>query len=88
LTREEFETIVGAGQKLRAIGIVGDEGSVDYSLALEILAIAKGGEYIKNAILRFVVHGFRDDLRVMLGASLISVKLEWSDDFEAFLRES
>jgi len=87
LTREEFENIVGARQKLKAVGIVRDDGSVDYSLALEILAIAKGDEYLKNAILRFVVQEFRDDLRRMLGVSLVGVKLEWSDDFETFLRE-
>jgi len=87
LTREEFESIVGARQKLRAMGIVRDDGSVDYSLALEILAIAKGDEYLKNAILSFVVKEFRDDLRRMLDISLAGVKLEWSDDFETFLRE-
>jgi len=30
------------------------DGSVDYSLALEILAMVKGDEYLKNSILRFV----------------------------------
>jgi len=87
LTREEFENIVGARQKLRAMGIVRVDGSVDYSLALEILAIAKGDEYLKNAILRFVAQEFRDDLRRMLGISLAGVKLERSDDFERFLME-
>jgi len=87
LSMEEFENIVGARQKLRALGIVRDDGSVDYSLALEILAMAKGDEYLKNAILSFVVKEFRDDLRRMLGVSLAGVKLEWSDDFEHFLME-
>jgi len=70
---------------MRAIGVVGDDGSVDYSLAPEVLAVAKGGEYLKNAASRFAVQEFGDDLREMLGVSLIGVKLEWSYDFETFL---
>jgi len=87
LTKEEFEKIVGARQKLRAIGIVKDDGSIDYSLALEILAVARNDEYLKNAILRFVVQEFRDDLRRMLGISFVGIVLRWSDDFEYFLME-
>ena len=87
LTKEEFEKIVGARQKLRAIGIVKDDGSIDYSLALEILAVARNDEYLKNAILRFVVQEFRDDLRRMLGISFAGIVLRWSDDFEYFLME-
>ncbi len=87
LTKEEFEKIVGARQKLRAIGIVKDDGSIDYSLAIEILAVARGDEYLKNAILRFVVQEFRDDLKRMLGISFAGIKLTWIEDFKIFLRE-
>jgi len=48
LTREEFESIIEARLRLRAIGIVRDESSVDYGLALEILAIAKDNECLKK----------------------------------------
>jgi len=67
LTREEFEKIVSARDRLKSLGILRDDGTIDYSLALEILAIAKDDEYLKNAILRFVVQEFREDLKKMRG---------------------
>lgn len=87
MTREEFESIVSAREKLRAIGILRDDGAIDYSLALEILAIAKDDEYLKNAILRFVVQNFREDLRKMLGISFAGIRLTRTEDFEHFLME-
>lgn len=45
LTKEEFEKIIGVRQKPRAIGIVKDSDSIDYSLALEILAVARNDGY-------------------------------------------
>jgi len=87
LTRSEFEGIVGDWGKLKALGIVKEGGLVDYGLALKILALASKDEYLKNAILRFVVQEFRDDLRRMLGISLAGIKLEWSEDFEQFITE-
>jgi len=87
LTRPEFESIVSDWDKLRALGLVKEDGAVDYGLVLKILAVASRDEYLKNAILQFVVQEFRDDLRRMLGISLVGVKLEWSEDFEHFLME-
>jgi len=87
LTRSEFESIVSDWDRLRALGLVKEDGAVDYGLVLKILAVASRDEYLKNAILQFVVQEFRDDLRRMLGISLVGVKLEWSDDFEHFLME-
>jgi len=87
LTREEFEKIVSARDRLKSLGILRDDGTIDYSLALEILAIAKDDEYLKNAILRFVVQEFREDLKKMLGISFAGIVLRWSDDFEQFMME-
>ncbi len=87
LTQEEFERLVAARDRLRALGILRDDGTIDYSLALEILALAKDDEYLKNAILRFVVQEFREDLRRMLGVSFSGVVLRWDHGFEEFLRE-
>ncbi|MEM4554129.1 MAG: integrase [Ignisphaera sp.] len=64
-----------------------DDGTVDYSLILEIVSIARSDEYIKNALLRFVVQEFKEDIRKMLGVSFAGIKLEWSEDFENFLSE-
>ncbi|MHC1628064.1 MAG: integrase [Candidatus Nezhaarchaeales archaeon] len=82
MTREEFERIVSARSRLRALGILRDDGTVDYSLALEILAIAKDDEYLKNAI-----QNFREDLRKMLGISFTGTLLRWDEGFEHFLVE-
>jgi hypothetical protein len=87
LTREEFESIVSDWDKLKALGLIDERGVVDYGLALKILGLASRDEYLKNAILRFVVQEFRDDLRRMLGISFAGIKLEWSSDFEHFLME-
>lgn len=73
--------------RLKALGVVRGDGSIDYGLALRILVLASRDEYLKNAILRFVVREFRDDIRRMLGVSLAGIKLEWSADFENFLVE-
>ena len=48
MTREGFEGIVSAKEKLKAPCILKDNGAIDYSLALEILAIAKDDEYLKT----------------------------------------
>ena len=87
LEREEFESIVSEWDKLRALGVISDKGVVDYGLALKILGLASKDEYLKNAILKFVVQEFRDDLRKMLGISFAGIKLEWSENFEYFLME-
>ena len=87
LSREEFERLVAARERLRALGIVRDDRTIDYSLALEILAIVKDDEYLKQALLRFVVREFHEDLRRMLGVSFAGIRMERSDDFERFLAE-
>ncbi|MEM0006140.1 MAG: integrase [Ignisphaera sp.] len=87
LTQTEFESLVSAKNRLRSLGIMRDDGTVDYSLVLEILSIARSDEYLKNAVLRFVVQEFREDIRKMLGISFAGIKLEWSEDFENFLVE-
>jgi len=87
LSREEFEGLVSAREKLRALGMVRDDDTVDYSLALEILAIVRDDEYLKNALLRFVVREFREDLKKMLGISFAGVTLKWDEGFEWFLME-
>ncbi|MEM0066434.1 MAG: integrase [Sulfolobales archaeon] len=87
LKQTEFESLVSAKNRLRSLGIMRDDGTVDYSLVLGILSIARSDEYLKNAVLRFVIQEFREDIRKMLGISFTGIKLEWSEDFENFLVE-
>ena len=83
--REEFERLVATKGRLSALGILRGVGTIDYSLAIEILAFVKEDEYLKQALLRFVVSEFREDLKKMLGMGFASIRLEWSEDFERFL---
>ncbi|HEW64466.1 hypothetical protein [Fervidicoccus fontis] len=76
MSKEEFDNIVGGWNKLKALGVVKNE-SIDYSLALNILALAFKDEYLRNAILNFVVKEYKEELRKMLGISLSNVKMEW-----------
>jgi len=68
LSREEFENIVGARQKLRALGIVGDDGSDRYLYFLikaysivgaivvdmPVLATTRIGRYFRTTVPREV----------------------------------
>jgi hypothetical protein len=71
----EFESIVSDWGRLKALGVIRDDGVIDYGLALKILALASRDEYLKNAILRFVVENSHKDLRRMLGISFAGVGL-------------
>lgn len=87
-TSEEFNRVVSAGERLKLAGIVREDGSVDYSAALELVRYMLRDEYLRNIVLRCVVDIYREDLRKLLGVGFVGVKLEWSEDFERFLRES
>ncbi|WP_237697049.1 integrase [Desulfurococcus amylolyticus] len=87
LTEAEFKEIVQGVDRLRALGIVRSDGSVDYSLILQAIALAHRDEYLKHALLKFVVENFREDLKKMLGVSYAHVKFTWEKGFEEFLSE-
>jgi intergrase/recombinase len=87
LEEQEFNEIVQGIDRLRAIGIIRGDGSIDYSLVLQAIALATRDEYLKQALLKFTVENFREDLRKMLGASLAHVVFKWEPGFEEFLRE-
>jgi len=87
LTPQEFESVLGVAKRLATAGILREDGTVDYATALEVLALASRDEYLKQAILRFVVQNFREDLRRALGMGLAHVVFRWEQGFEEFLRE-
>ncbi|MEM4800408.1 MAG: hypothetical protein QXO61_03755, partial [Acidilobaceae archaeon] len=87
LTPSEFENLVSVGSRLRSLGLLKDDGTVDYGLVLEIVSMARNDEYLKNAILRFVVQEFREDLRRMLGLSFTGVVFKWTNEFETFMSQ-
>jgi hypothetical protein len=77
LGESEFNEIVKGLDRLRAIGIIRVDGSIDYSLILQAIALATRDEYLKQALLKFTVENFREDLREMLGSSLARVVFKW-----------
>ncbi|MCC6054211.1 MAG: integrase, partial [Thermosphaera sp.] len=87
LEEQELNEIVQGVDRLRAIGIIRGDNSIDYSLILQAIALATRDEYLKQALLRFTVENFREDLRKMLGSSLAHVVFKWEPSFEEFLRE-
>jgi len=87
LEEREFNEIVRGVDRLRAVGIIRGDGSIDYSLILQAVALASRDEYLKQALLKFTVENFREDLRKMLGLSLTHVVFKWEQGFEEFLRE-
>jgi DNA-binding transcriptional ArsR family regulator len=87
IEEEEFREIAGSVERLKAIGILSQDGTIDYPTALQILALATRDEYLKQAILRFAVENFREDLKKMLGILPANIVLTWENGFENFLKE-
>jgi transcriptional regulator with XRE-family HTH domain len=87
LEEGEFNEIVQGVDRLRAIGIIRGDNSIDYSLVLQAIALATRDEYLKQALLKFTLENFREDLRKVLGTSLAHVVFKWEPGFEEFLRE-
>jgi intergrase/recombinase len=85
LEEREFQEIVKGFDRLRAVGLVREDGSIDYSLASQVLALASRDEYLKQLMLRFVVDNFREELKKMLGLLPSTIRLAWEKGFEEFL---
>jgi len=85
LEEREFQEIVKGFDRLRAVGLVREDGSIDYSLASQVLALASRDEYLKQLMLRFVVDNFREELKKMLGLLPSTIRLSWEKGFEEFL---
>jgi hypothetical protein len=58
LEEGEFNEIVKGVDRLRVVGIIRGDGSIDYSLILQAIALATRDEYLKQALLRFTVENF------------------------------
>ena len=67
IEESEFNEIVEGLNRLRAIGIIRGDRSMDYSLILQAIALATRDEHLKHALLRFTAENFREDLEKTLG---------------------
>jgi len=85
LEEGEFKEIVGSFERLKVLGILREDGSIDYPAILQALALATSDEYLKQAILRFAVDNFREDLKRILGMIPTNVVLKWEHGFEEFM---
>ncbi|MGB9734512.1 MAG: integrase [Conexivisphaera sp.] len=87
MEEEEFHRALRGSELLRALGAVREDGSIDYSVAVEAIGAAMNDEYLRNLVLRLVAERYRDDLKRMLGLSAPRVVLRWTPEFEEYLRE-
>jgi len=87
LTESEFREVVQGIELLKATSIVKENEAIDYSLVLQVVALAMNDEYLKNAIIQLVVSRFKEDVRKALGISFAGIKLHWDEGFENFLKE-
>ena len=85
LEESEFHEIVRGIDRLMAVGLIRDDGSIDYSLASQVLKLASQDEYLRQLMLRFVVDNFKEELKKMLGLLPSTIKLTWEKGFEEFL---
>jgi len=69
LTESEFREIVQGIDLLKAIGIVRSDGTIDYSLALQLISLAMNDENLKNVIIQLVVSRFKENVKKALGIS-------------------
>jgi hypothetical protein len=58
LTEYEFANLVSAEERLRVAGRARPDGTVDYSIAKEILRRSLQDPYLKSLLLRFVAEHF------------------------------
>jgi hypothetical protein len=82
LGEPEFKEGIQGVELLKATDIIKDDGIVDCCLVLQLLALATRDEYIKNAVIQFIVTRFREDVRKVLGISFAGMKLHWDEGFE------
>jgi hypothetical protein len=64
---------VQGSDRLRAVGIIRGYNSLDYPPILQANALATRDEYLRQALLRFTVENFREDLMKMLGSGMAHI---------------
>ena len=75
LTPQEFQEVLSSHKLLEGIGVVRRDGTINYSIVMEILKEASRDEYLKQPIIRFVVDNFREDLKRFMGYSITNIEL-------------
>ena len=86
ITSQEFQEVLSSRKLLEGIGVVRKDGTINYSIVMEILKLASNDEYLKQRIIRFVVDNFREEVKKAIGLFPYTVTLHWGEDFEEFLR--
>jgi hypothetical protein len=86
LEESGFDEIAQGIERLRTIGIIRGDYSIDYPNTTGYCTSSRD-EYLKEVLLRFAIENFREDFRKMLEASLAYVVFKWEPGFENFLRK-
>jgi len=86
IEEDELMNILSAGESLKTLGFINENGSVNYKLAVEFMKHMFRDEYLRNMILDIVVKEYRSELKKLLGISFENIVFEWDEDFEYFLK--
>lgn len=86
LTPQEFQEVSFSRKFLEGIGVVRKDGTINYSVIMEILKEAIRDEYLKQLIIRFVVDDSRENFEKVIGLFPVRVALHWNEGFKEFLK--
>lgn len=86
LSEDEFYAVINREQLLRALGLMNEKG-VNVPLLLAILDAVLEREEAKQPVLELIARRYKADLQQLFGETLPKIKLEWTEEFEKWLRE-
>ena len=88
IEEEEFWNLLSGRKKLEAMGLIDSTtGKVDYEAVMELLKLAIREPILKKILLEFISKYLRNELIQLMPAKLPAVELEWTKEFEDYLRK-
>ena len=87
ISEQEFRDVISSKKMLKYLGIIRDDGTVNYGIVIEILKQALSEEYLKQLIIKFVVDNFREDVKKAIGLFPTNITMHWDEGFEEFLKK-
>ncbi len=84
--RDDLMNMLSAGESLKTLGFIHEDGSIDYKLAAEFVRHAVRDDYLRSFIIDVIVREYRDELKKTLGLSFENIVFKWDEDLEYFLK--
>ena len=78
--RDELIKLLSGEERLKALGLVNEYGSINYGLMIQLIKMTFTDEYLKNLVFNFVVKEYREDLKKLLGVSLATIESSGAGD--------